>query len=487
MSVRARLALSSAIIAGVVLLLVTGTAYTLHVRSQYHDLDDALVLTADLLEEQLASAGSPGEANSFASPGPLILARLYDAGQTPLAPEGPDPPLAPLEVLARDDGPAYERLLRWLPGRGSHEDGAFATTRDEHTGGRLRSYVRPIGSHGERGYALAWASLEQIDDSTAFLRLMVIAVVAGGTVIAAAGSFVIAGQALHPVSVMTQTARTIAVSRGFARRLEEPERRDEIGRLASTFNEMLASLEEAYRLQQRFVADAAHELRAPLTAILGNLDLLARTEGMSAEERAESLAYAGAEARRLSRIVAELLTLARADAGQTLERRPVELDRVLLDSLAEVRPLASGRPLELAHFEPASVKGDADRLKQVVVDLLDNALKYTSADGIITVDLRCSDSDAFLTVRDTGIGLSPEDLPHVFERFYRADPARSHDPGGTGLGLAIARWIIGQHEGDISIDSELGRGTTVTVRLPLWAPPGSAPKDADRKAGPQRR
>jgi len=354
-----------------------------------------------------------------------------------------------------------------LPSGGSSGTGAFATTRDEATGTRLRLYALPAGPDGRAGYALAWASLEQLDESTRFLRLMVIGVVVGGTAVAAAGSFAVTGRALRPVAIMTQTARAIAVSRGFARRLEEPARSDELGRLARTFNEMLGSLEEAYRLQQRFVADAAHELRAPLTAILGNLDLLSRTQEMPAEERAEALAYADAEARRLSRIVGELLTLARADAGQGLERRPVELDRVLLDALSEVRPLAEGRQLQLERFEPALVKGSADWLKQLVVNLLDNALKYTPRRDLITVELSCSADEATLTVRDAGIGISPEDLPHVFERFYRADPARSRDPGGTGLGLAIVKWLVDQHEGDISIDSAVGSGTTVTVRLPL--------------------
>jgi len=470
MSVRVRLALWSAAVAAVVLLLVSGTAYGLHARSQYDDLDDSLVLTAEHFEQELRSGGATGDGGIQASAGPSVLVQLYDARQSPLGPGNGNvssPPLSPLQVLARDDGPAYDPLLQLLPSSGSGGIGAFATTRDEATGTRLRAYALPAGSEGRSGYVLAWASLGQLDESTRFLRLMVIGVVVGGTAVAAAGTFAVTGRALRPVAIMTQTARAIAVSRGFARRLEEPERTDELGRLARTFNEMLDSLEEAYRLQQRFVADAAHELRAPLTAILGNLDLLSRTQEMPAEERAEALAYADAEARRLSRIVGELLTLARADAGQGLERRPVELDRVLLDALSEVRTLAEGRQLQLERFEPALVKGSADWLKQLVVNLLDNALKYTPHRALITVELSCSADEAILTVRDAGIGISAEDLPHVFERFYRADPARSRDPGGTGLGLAIVKWLVDQHEGDISIDSAVGSGTTVTVRLPL--------------------
>ncbi len=476
MSVRVRLALGSAAVAAIVLFSVAGAAYGLHARSQYDDLDNSLVLTAEHFQEELRSPGSAGDRNDSVSPGPNIRVQLFDGQQSPLDPDDrnvPSPHLLPLQVLAQDDGPAYDAVLRWLPGGGASEKaGAFATTGDEGASVRYRSYVLPAGLDAGNGYVLTWTSLEQLDESTRFLRVMVIGVVAGGTVVAAVGSFAVAGRALRPVAVMTQTARAIAVSRGFGRRLEEPERKDELGRLAHTFNEMLDSLEEGYRLQQRFVADAAHELRAPLTAILGNLDLLSRTQDMPAEERAEAVAYADAEARRLSRIVGELLTLARADAGQSLERRPVELDRVVLDALSEVRPLAKGPRLELDHFEPVLVEGDADRLKQLVVNLLDNALKYTPSDALISVDLRCSDSEAVMTLRDAGIGISPQDLPHVFERFYRADPARSRDPGGTGLGLAIVKWIVEQHEGDISVDSVEGKGTTVMVRLPL--PPGTS-------------
>ena len=469
MSVRVRLTVWSAALAAILLSVVSGSAYALHIRSQYEDLDRSLVITAEHLQEELQSTGPANEPPRFESSDPSILTQLYDANLAPLAASAPtsSPPLSPVDVLAQDAGPAYDCVLRWLPGGDVSEAGAFAITADEVSGDRLRSYVLPAGPEGRDGYVLAWSSLGQLDDSRHFFRLLLLAVIAGGTAVAAAGSFVVADRALRPVAAMTQTARAISASRGFARRLEDTGGKDELGRLARTFNEMLSSLEEAYRLQQRFVADAAHELRAPLTAILGNLDLLSRASGMSAEERSEALEYADAEARRLSRIVSELLTLARADAGQRLEKRPVELDRVMLDALADMRTVAQGRRLEVENFEPAVVQGDADRLKQLLVNLMDNAIKYSPPDAPVTIELRSSFGEAILTVRDDGIGISADDLPHVFERFYRADPARSRDPGGTGLGLAIAKWIVEQHEGAISIESSTGLGTTVTVRLPL--------------------
>jgi two-component system, OmpR family, sensor kinase len=161
-----------------------------------------------------------------------------------------------------------------------------------------------------------------------------------------------------------------------------------------------------------------------------------------------------------------LLALARADAGVALAAQPVDLDAVVLESFSAARQLAQGQTLTLDPFEPAQVIGDADRLKQLVLILLDNAIKYTPPDGGVTVGLRRIDACAEIVVRDTGVGIAEADLPHVFDRFYRADPARSRDPGGTGLGLSIARWIVEQHGGTIEVASAPGRGTLVRTRLP---------------------
>jgi len=248
-----------------------------------------------------------------------------------------------------------------------------------------------------------------------------------------------------------------------------PGGRDELSHLAETFNEMLASLEEAYRAQQRFVADASHELRAPLTAIQGNLELLANHTDMLETERQTALVEAQCEAARLARLVADLLALARADAGALIDLRPVDLDAILLDSLRSARQLSQGQVVAITAFEPVQVFGNEDRLKQLLLILLDNALKYTPPDGRVTVELRRNGTTAEVTVQDTGEGITADALPHVFERFYRADPARTRDPGGTGLGLPIAHWIVEQHGGSIALASQPGYGTTVTVTLPAAA------------------
>ena len=265
---------------------------------------------------------------------------------------------------------------------------------------------------------------------------------------------------------MVQAARTISLSRNHAYRIATPPHNDELGGLAQTLNEMLKSLEIAYRSQQRFVADASHELRAPLTAIQANVELLRRQPDMSAEEREECLSEAERESSRLTRLVADLLALARADAGVAIKHTPVELDAVVLDVFRSARQLAHGQHLQLDPFAPASVQGDEDRLKQVLLILVDNSLKYTPANGSVTIGLRQQNTTTQIIVADTGPGIAPEDLPHVFERFYRADPARSRDPGGTGLGLPIARWIVEQHGGSLTLESAPGQGTTAIVTLP---------------------
>jgi signal transduction histidine kinase len=230
---------------------------------------------------------------------------------------------------------------------------------------------------------------------------------------------------------------------------------------------MLESIETAYHAQQRFVSDASHELRAPLTAIQGNLELLHRQSSMSEAERKEALTEVERESTRLTRLVADLLVLARADAGVSLKQCPVDLDALVLEAFHEARHLSQGQTLSLDPFEPARVEGNEDRLKQLILILLDNALKYTPANGQVTLGLHRRDTDVEIVVHDTGVGIAPEDLPLVFERFYRADPARSRDPGGTGLGLPIARWIVEQHDGEIKLESQPGQGTTAIVYLPL--------------------
>jgi PAS domain S-box-containing protein len=231
-------------------------------------------------------------------------------------------------------------------------------------------------------------------------------------------------------------------------------------------NEQLRVLSDR---QKRFVADAAHELRAPLTAIQGNLQLMTHYKNVDPEMQQEMLSDVRLESERLARLVNDLLAIARGDSGLKLEKTSLFLNEVLLESWRSATLLTSHHEMHLGHLDTVEIMGNRDRLKQLVLILLENAIKYTPPGGRITMGLEHDSENLRLCVRDTGIGIDEGDLPHVFERFYRADKARTRaaDPTGTGLGLSIAEWIVAQHDGKIWLESEAGKGTTAWVELPL--------------------
>lgn len=374
------------------------------------------------------------------------------------------PVVDPLATTGRPSGSAFDPLIGIAPSLTAIEPGHGTLSLTASGGARWRVYVLPLDRPA--GYLVAVAPLRSVDALVARLRDMVGLLAGLGGLVTLSAGWLLASRALRPVAALTETANAIAESGDFERRVCVDSRRDELGRMAETFNRMLASIEQAYQAQQRFVSDASHELRAPLTAIQGNLELLESQPNMPAADRDEALAEASRETRRLSTLVADLLALARADAGVPLRLQRMELDRTLLEALREARRLARGQTVELGHLEPVLIDGDPDRVKQLLLILLDNAIKYTPSTGRVTVGLRRTDGSVEISVEDSGVGISPEDLPHVFERFYRADPARTRDPGGSGLGLPIARWLAEQHGGVVALTCAPGRGTIATVQLP---------------------
>jgi two-component system, OmpR family, sensor kinase len=356
----------------------------------------------------------------------------------------------------------------------------------------------PMGKGPVIGVLLVAKSLADVDTTMLLLRALLLisgTVTLTGTLIA---SWLIATRVLHPLSELVVTARAIAAStvRGtrlgnLSRRVPQPRSRDELAQVTGTFNEMLDSLESATEAQRRFVADASHELRAPLTTIQGNLAFLQRhLEELPPEERRIMLADAHGETIRLAELVEELLVLARADANndtalefeemepvpkeRTHSEPPVELDRAALQLVRQLRrrleAQGSQLQLEVGHIEPLRTRGDDESIRRIMLILLDNAIKYTpihNDGGIsrVTVSLERDNGQAVLRVRDTGIGIDPEDLSHIFERFYRADRARSRQ--GTGLGLSIAQTLVEQLGGHITVESTPGKGSTFSVWLPL--------------------
>lgn len=295
--------------------------------------------------------------------------------------------------------------------------------------------------------------------------------VASIVAIAFAGVFSWIGthRALRPLDAVTKTALQITTANDLSRRIPlVGPADDEVGQLVQSFNQTLSRLEQLIDTQRRFVTDVGHELRTPLTVIKGNVDLMRRIG--ADEEFFESIE---SEVDRLSRMVGDLMLLAQAESGKLpMARKLVDLDTVLLEVFRQMKVLAKDQiKLKIGEIDQVLVCGDRDRLKQVLVNLISNAIKYTPAGGEVVVTLRKQGNQGRLIVADNGPGIPPEDLPHIFERFYRGEKSRirSKDGKGYGLGLSIAYWIVKGHQGSIEVSSEVGRGTTFCVWLPLTA------------------
>lgn len=294
------------------------------------------------------------------------------------------------------------------------------------------------------------------------------------------GAF-LARRALTPIDTITQTAGAISRTKDLSRRLKIPNDASEVGQLALTFNDMLDRIQQLFHTQERLVADVSHELRTPLTTVQGNIELLRRISHgapggrgeMTAELMQETLDEVESETARMGTMISDLLLLAQADSGALqLQMEPVEMDTLLLDVYRQARRIAErrgphgGLEIRLGAEDQALVRGDRERLRQVLLNLVDNAIKYTPGEGAITLGLEKLNGWVKISVSDTGIGISPEDQAHIFERFYRADKARSRELGGSGLGLSIVHWIAHAHHGHIDVQSQLNQGSTFTLWLP---------------------
>jgi signal transduction histidine kinase len=305
--------------------------------------------------------------------------------------------------------------------------------------------------------------LDSFDD---FNRALVVALLLGFGA-ATASLFLavwITPSLFKPLDDMASVARQITRADDLSRRVPVPQRADEFRDLAQALNQTLEQIERLFQTQQRLLADVSHELRTPLTAVRGNLDLI-RHMG---EADPELMDIIEDELERMTRLIGDLLLLARADTGGLpLEREPVELDNILFEVYRQVSRLARQVEIKLVEVDQVCVLGDADRLKQLLLILVDNATKYTPPGGVVSLSLSRQGGWAHLSVADTGVGIPPEDVPHIFDRFYRVDKARGRAQGGSGLGLSIAKWIAQAHGGGIDVTSEMSEGTTFTIKLPL--------------------
>lgn len=289
---------------------------------------------------------------------------------------------------------------------------------------------------------------------------------AGVFAVGLVGGWWLSGRAVQPIRAMSATAASIGAA-NLSRRIDTARIDDELGELATILNAMLDRIELAFEQQVRFTADASHELRTPLAIILSHAELALARQRTPEEYRA-ALEAALRSSRRMKLLVEELLTLARSDAGRLkMDSVEVDLHRVVEDAVTMLRPLAEEHQVRLiVRAGEARVPGDANRLSQVVTNLLTNAIMYNRPEGEVAVTTNADGAEAVLTVTDTGLGISQADLPHLFERFYRVDRARTRERGGSGLGLAICQGIVSAHGGTMTVTSQLNVGSTFTVRIP---------------------
>lgn len=313
-------------------------------------------------------------------------------------------------------------------------------------------------------------SLKGVEHTLKNLRIFLFTAIPCALILSTLGGRFMATRALKPVAEITSTAQDIAHGANLSRRIPIPEVQDEIGNLARTFNEMMNRLEKSFNQVRQFSSDASHELRTPLTVLKGQSELVLSKPRSKAEYQ-EVLSSNLEEINYMSRVLEDLLILSKGDEGKvSLEKEPVELSSIVEEVSRQGEIFADEKEVKiiLAYLEPVTILGDAHRLKQMVWILLHNAVKFTPSGGEIKITLQDLDDTVYFTIRDNGIGIPEQDLPKIFDRFYRVDKARSRMDGGSGLGLSICKHIVDRHHGTVDVESKLGEGTKFKIRFPKY-------------------
>jgi len=464
MSIRVRLALFGLLVVTLTLAAFTLAFYGLFAAGGSNGQDQQLATRADQAVEALATAGRD-EFTPRTVPAPVnpaesidVFVIVLDAAGAPLSSTGEidgAAPVIPAGVLAAADA-----------------KGKAIATIETTPGVRLRVHVRPWSRAdlGLSGHVAVAQSSRRVENDLRVGRIFLIAAAIFAFLVAAIAIWLVIGRALRPLKQLASLTNEVGVTQDLGRRLPVPGANDEVRRLSESFNGMMSRLEDAHgRLsgaldsQKRFVADASHELRTPLTTIRSNAGFLLQHPDARTEDREAALGDIASESERMSRLIQDLLTLARADGGFHLEKTDLDLAGVVQDVARQAGNLHPGRQIR-ADVVAGRVSGSADGIKQLLWILIDNAVRHTSADGRIRVGLEQQDGVARLLVADDGEGIAEADLPRVFDRFYQAGAARSN--GGSGLGLSIASWIVEEHGGRISAHNNDHGGATVVVELP---------------------
>jgi heavy metal sensor kinase len=459
--IRLRLTLWYVILLGIILAVFIAGVYLMLRQSLYYNLDESMLNRANALlsviqyeEDRLfLPIEVPLEGQSQDSYDEYFV-RLFNASGNLRFNKTGDLERVPFGAAA---------VINTL--RGESITRRVKVSEDEYP---VRVKTLPIIRDGEIvGVLEVGQSEEDVSDTlTSLLQIMILAY----PIVLLAASFdgvFLAGRALSPIDNITRAARQISAE-GLNQRLNLRLPDDEVGRLARTFDEMIARLDGAFQRQRQFTADASHELRTPLTIIKGQIDVSLQRD-REPEAYRQVLQGINAEVDRLIRLTGSLLTLTHADAGQIpLRFEDVDVAEAVIGVFEQIRPAAieKGIECELDPGPPVTIQGDQDLLLQLMLNLSDNAIRYTPSGGQVTLGWRVNKDQVQLWVQDTGVGISQEHLPYLFDRFYRVDKARSRAEGGVGLGLAISRWIADAHQGSIHVESAPGKGSTFTVLLP---------------------
>ncbi|MBI4025075.1 MAG: HAMP domain-containing protein [Verrucomicrobia bacterium] len=443
---------------GVVHLVVAVGLYRTMSARLHQELDRRLETYSTCLVEllpqhrQLPLAKVVGEMAHLTGLGSNLYVRVVDGTQQVVY-ESTDSPVAVAEMLrAGADIPASRPMN--IQARGS---------------GLWRMLSREIREEGKLLYAgVVAVPLREVEQALAQLRFVLIVVVPGVLALVSFGGWLLLNRVLRPLREVTQGAQRIQAKQ-LDHRLCVPQTGDEVQALAETFNEMIGRLERSVTQLRQFTADVSHELRTPLTTLKGEVEL-----GLSVRPRDENsqqiLERCAAEIDRLSRLVEGLLFLSSADAEKVeLDLRPVRVGPLLQEMAEGARILAAPRRIqvELTHGFDGQVNADEMRLKQLLLNLIDNAVKYTPEGGRVSLGSKRADGQLELSVADTGLGIEPAELSRIFDRFYRGDCSHHNRNGGFGLGLAICKWIAEAHRGSIHVESVPGQGSVFRVRLPL--------------------
>lgn len=456
MPIRFRLTLWYCLIFGLLLVAITTLIYFAHRNAHYNDIDRLLTSLSYHIEDDLNREARMGKELSSIK---IDFDQYYLEGVSFVVKDGE----GTIYQSSKNYDPTIERPNIEMPKLGNEYLSTF-----QYPGiGPFRMLIRPITLTDHRViYIQEETPLKRINFTFKRFKLFVFAVTALGLVLAAFAGWFLAKQALRRIGIISQTARTISASQEFSQRVLHEGPKDELGELVETFNGMLTSLEKAYMSQRRFIADASHELRAPLTTIRGNLDILKKSNFISKEDQQEIIEDMRSESIRMSKLVAELLSLARTDVGQEVNMKIVNVSKIVHEVNMEIQAWDHNITIDCKAEEGVTTWGNEDLLKQLILILMENAIKYTPDLGRVTLHLFDEENDVVIVVEDTGIGITEDEMPFIFERFYRSNEARMKSPDGTGLGLSIAKSIIDQHNGSITVKSVAGTGSTFRIRLP---------------------